>query len=102
TDHVYIPRYNHLAGKKDYAGGWGFQVNFSGYMFPRHAARLVGYGAAYKERVRRMQPGYLMLGAFGKVEARRGNHETEAPQHTDEYGIPIPIVHFRFGENDLA
>src|SRR5256885_16790792 len=21
TDHVYIPRYNHLAGKKDYAGG---------------------------------------------------------------------------------
>ena len=49
-----------------------------------------------------MQPGYLMLGAFGKVEARPENRVTVAPQHTDEYGIPIPIVHFRFGENDLA
>src|SRR5256884_445073 len=52
TDHVYIPRYNHLAQKKDYAGGWGFQVNFSGYMFPQHASRLAGYGGAYKERVK--------------------------------------------------
>ncbi|OLB29138.1 MAG: GMC family oxidoreductase [Acidobacteria bacterium] len=102
TDHVYIPRYNHLAQKKDYAGGWGFQVNFSGYMFPQHASRLAGYGGAYKERIRKMQPGYMMLGAFGKVEARPENCVTVAPHHTDEYGIPIPVVHFRFGENDLA
>ncbi len=27
TDHVYIPQYNQLFGKKDYAGGWGIQVN---------------------------------------------------------------------------
>src|SRR5205823_9480906 len=67
-----------------------------------HALRLAGYGAAYKERIRKMQPGYLMLGAFGKVEARPENHVTVAPDHTDEYGIPIPEVHFRFSENDLA
>ena len=29
TDHVYVPRYNHLFGKTDYVGGWGFQVNYS-------------------------------------------------------------------------
>lgn len=102
TDHVYIPRYNHLAGKKDYAGGWGFQVNFSSYMFPHHALRLHGYGAAYKERVRKMQPGYLMLGAFGKTEARAENRVSVDPHQVDEYGIPIPIVHYRFSENDLA
>lgn len=102
TDHVYIPRYNHLAGKKDYAGGWGIQVNFSGYMFPHHASRLPGYGAAYKERVRKMQPASLMLGPFGKVEARPENHVSVDPTRTDEYGIPIPVVHFRFGENDWA
>jgi choline dehydrogenase-like flavoprotein len=102
TDHVYIPRYNHLSGKKDYAGGWGFQVNYSGYMFPHHAARLDGYGAGYKAQVRRMQPGYLMLGAFGKIEARPENFVSVDPSRVDEYGIPIPMVHFRFGENDFA
>ena len=25
TDHVYVPRYNHLSGKPDYIGGWGFK-----------------------------------------------------------------------------
>jgi len=102
TDHVYIPRYNHLAGKKDYAGGWGFQVNFSSYMFPHQAQRLHGYGAAYKERVRKMQPAFLMLGAFGKVEARPENYVTTQPDKMDEYGIPIPVVRFRFSENDFA
>ena len=102
TDHVYIPRYNHLLGRKDYAGGWGIQVNFSDYMFPHHAQRLRGYGAAYKAKVRSMQPGFMMLGPFGKVEARPENYVTVDPLRTDEYGIPIPVVRFRFGENDLA
>jgi choline dehydrogenase-like flavoprotein len=102
TDHVYIPRYNHLAGKKDYAGGWGIQVNFNGYMFPYHASRVPGYGIAYKDRVRKMQPSYLMLGAFGKVEARPQNYIGVDPNRVDDYGIPIPTVHFRFSENDFA
>jgi len=102
TDHVYIPRYNHLLGRKDYAGGWGIQVNFSDYMFPHHAQRLHGYGAAYKAKVRSMQPGFMMLGPFGKVEARPENCVTVDPLRKDQYGIPIPVVRFRFGENDLA
>lgn len=102
TDHVYIPRYNQLSGKKDYAGGWGFQVNYSSYMFPHQAAHLKGYGAAYKAQVRRMETGFLMLGSFGKVLARPENRVTTNPKFTDEHGIPIPMIHFRFGENDKA
>ncbi|MGH9444645.1 MAG: GMC family oxidoreductase [Terriglobia bacterium] len=102
TDHVYIPRYNQLFGKKDYVGGWGFQVNFGSYMFPQQASRLRGYGAAYKTRVREMETGYSMLGSFGKVVARPENRVTTDPGLSDEYGIPIPIVHFRFSENDWA
>lgn len=102
TDHVYIPRYNQLFGKKDYAGGWGFQVNFSSYMFPHHASRLHGYGKAYKAHVREMQPGYLMIGSFGKVESRPENYISVDPNLKDEDGIPIPVVHFRFSENDAA
>ena len=102
TDHAFIPRYNHLSGKRDYAGGWDIQVNFSSYMFPEQAGRIPGYGADFKARVRRMQTGYLMMGWFGKIVARPENRVTVDPARKDANGIPIAVVHFRFGENDLA
>ena len=100
TDHVYIPRYNQLLGKYDYAGGWGIQVNFSSYMFPHHANLLPGYGGAFKESVRRMQPGYLFLGSFAKVTSGYDNYVTVDSGRLDANGIPIPVVRFRFSEND--
>jgi choline dehydrogenase-like flavoprotein len=104
TDHVYVPRYNQLLDKdkSDCVGGWGIQVNFSGYMFPHHANSLPGYGFAFKERVRRMQPGYLFLGSFAKVASRHENYVTVDPNRLDAHGIPTPVVHFRFSENDRA
>jgi choline dehydrogenase-like flavoprotein len=102
TDHVYVPRYNQLFGKTDYVGGWGFQVNYSSYMFPHQAGRLPGYGADFKQRVRSMQPGYLSFGAFGKVTSDERNYVTVDPTRVDAHGIPMPIVHFRFSENDHA
>ena len=100
TDHVYIPRYNHLSGKPDYAGGWGIQVNFSSYMFPNQAHRLPGYGIGFKERVRKIQPGFLFMGSFGKVLSRPENYVTVDPHRLDVHGLPIPVVHFHFGGND--
>lgn len=49
-----------------------------------------------------MQTGYLMLGSFGKVEARCENYVTVDRTLTDQYGIPAPVLHFRFGQNDFA
>jgi choline dehydrogenase-like flavoprotein len=102
TDHVYVPRYNQLLGKPDYAGGWGFQVNYSSYMFPYQAKRLPGYGAGFKEQVRKLQPGFLSFGTFGKVTSESGNYVTVDPNRVDAHGIPTPVVHFRFSENDQA
>jgi choline dehydrogenase-like flavoprotein len=102
TDHVLIPRYNHLFGKRDCVGGWQIQVNYAGYMFPNQAFYVRGYGAKYKAQVRRMQTGYLFLGAFGKVVSDYRNYVTVDLQQRDAYGIPIPVVHFRFMDNDFA
>ncbi|MGH9395747.1 MAG: GMC family oxidoreductase [Terriglobia bacterium] len=100
TDHVYVPRYNQLFGRHDYAGGWGLQVNYGSYMFPRQALRLPGYGASFKDRVRRMQPGFLMFGSWAKTLSTFGNYVTVDPRQVDNYGIPIPVVRYRFVEND--
>lgn len=102
TDHVYIPRYNQLTGPRAYAGGWGIQVNFASYMYPFQANQIHGYGAAYKQRVRELQPGFLHLGSFGRILARPENYVSVDPRQRDEFGIPIPVVHFRFSENDYA
>ena len=101
TDHVYVPRYNQLFGKTDYIGGWGFQVNYSSYMFPspgNTAGQVMA--SAFKEQVRTMQSGIFML-----LEAGARSHPITAttctpstPAMLDAHGIPTPVVHFRFSE----
>ncbi|HWB99676.1 MAG TPA: GMC family oxidoreductase, partial [Bryobacteraceae bacterium] len=97
-DHVYIPRFR----AKGPENAFGFQVNYAGYMFPRQAKHLPGYGADFKKEVRRMQSGYFMMGGFAKVHARPENRVTVDPNRKDAHGIPIPVVEFRFDDLDLA
>ena len=42
------------------------------------------------------------MAGFGKVIAQRDNRVTVDPGEPDAYGIPIPVIHFRWGANDLA
>ncbi|MBI3694369.1 MAG: GMC family oxidoreductase, partial [Acidobacteria bacterium] len=77
TEHVYIPRFKR--GQRDYAGGFGYQLNYSSYLTPHHARRIPGYGAGFKRRVREMQPGFSMMGGFGKVFADRNNRVSVHP-----------------------
>ncbi len=102
TDHSYIPRFNLNRQKKDYVGGYQYQIQFSSFMFPHHAHHLKGFGRPFKERVRYLQPGFFQMGGFGKVLARRENRVTVDPSQLDTYGIPIPVIHFRFSDNDRA
>jgi len=100
TDHVYIPRYDYRDSHRGYSGGYGIQVNYDSYMFPHHALLMKGYGAEFKRRVRTMQPGFVMLGAFGKSTAAKQNYVSVDKNHVDAHGIPIPVIHFQFVEND--
>jgi choline dehydrogenase-like flavoprotein len=101
TDHAYIPRFNHQRGKRDYVGGWGMQMNYVSWQWPHHAKSIDGFGSAYKKRVRELQPAMSHVGAFGKVEHRAENRVTVDPKKVDKFGVPIPIVQFKWGENDL-
>lgn len=101
TDHAYIPRFNQTRGKRDYAGGWGMQMNYVTWRWPHHAKSVAGFGSDYKKRVRQLQPAMFQIGAWGKVEHRAENRVTVDPKKVDKFGIPIPIVQFKWGENDL-
>jgi choline dehydrogenase-like flavoprotein len=101
-DHTYIPRFNMDRKDKPYAGGFQFQNQFYGFRYPYQAQYLKGFGAEFKKQVRDLQPALFQTGVFGKVIARPDNRVSVDRARTDAYGIPIPVVHFRFGENDLA
>ena len=97
-DHALIPRFETKTPDSTY----DFQINFAGNMFPYQAHSVPGYGSGFKNAVRRMQPGFLMVGGFAKVEARFENFVSVDYERKDEFGIPIPVVRFRFSEQDRA
>ncbi len=100
-DHAYIPRFKPYR-KVDFAGGYGFQVNIRSYMYPFHAREMSGYGAAWKKRVRELQPAHSILAGYGKVIAQRENRVTLHESKKDANGLPVPVVRFRWHDNDWA
>lgn len=101
-DHTYIPRFNMDKKTRSYVGGWQYQNQFVGFRYPYQAQYLKGFGAEFKKQVRSLQPAFFHTSAFGKVLSRPENRVTVDPGRADAYGIPSPVVHFRFGENDIA
>jgi choline dehydrogenase-like flavoprotein len=77
-------------------------MQFKGFMFPHHAYFLKGFGRGFKKEVRELNPALFQMAAFGKVIANPNNRVTVDPNRPDAYGIPIPVIHFRFGENEIA
>ncbi len=102
NDHSYIPRCNIDGKKRDYAGGFHYELQDSTFMFPQHAPYLKGFGTKFKEQVRYLQPGFLYLDCYSKILARPENRVTVDANHKDAYGIPVPVVHFKFCDNDRA
>lgn len=101
-DHTYIPRFNMEKKSRNYVGGFQYQNQFFGFRYPYHAQHLKGFGVEFKKQVRFLQPAFFHTSAFGKVLSRPENRVTVDPKRPDAYGIPAPVVNFRFGENDLA
>lgn len=100
-DHAYIPRFAPYR-KVDYVGGFGFQINVRSYQTPHHAPLVPGFGTGLKNRIRDLHPAHSVLLGYGKVIAQRRNRVTLHPTKRDRNGLPIPVVDFRWHENDLA
>ncbi len=101
-DHTYIPRFNLDKRSRNYVGGFQYQNQFFGFRYPYQAQHLKGFGADFKKQVRSLQPAFFHTSVFGKSLSRPDNRVTVDPNRPDAYGIPAPVVSFRFGENDLA
>jgi choline dehydrogenase-like flavoprotein len=52
--------------------------------------------------VRYLQPGFLAMNGYAKGSLLPENRVTVDPKRPDAYGIPFPVIRFKFCENDAV
>ena len=96
----YLTRFRNLAEKHPkFIRGYGFEGGSGSTMFPR-GTDSHGFGAAFKEEVRKNQGAFVGMGAFGEVLARYENYVDLDPVVKDKWGIPALRFHYKFGDNE--
>jgi len=96
----YLTRFRNLSERHPkFIRGYGFEGNSGCSMFPK-GTDIPGFGASFKEEVRKNQGSYVGMGGFGEVLARYENYVDLDPQVKDKWGVPVLRFHYRFGENE--
>jgi choline dehydrogenase-like flavoprotein len=102
--HIYMPRFNHRQGHtRDYLRGFGAQFwNTGSNSFGAHAGsnHLPGFGAALKTAIKRRHPAWFEIHPFGEVLPYAHNRVTVDESRKDRYGVPVPKIEYRIGDNE--
>ena len=94
----YIPRYRNVTEEASgYVRGFGYQGSAMRGGWSAHRA---GIGTAFKAENRTPGPWWLQFGAFGEVLPNEDNRVTLHPSRKDQWGVPVPILDARMGENE--
>jgi choline dehydrogenase-like flavoprotein len=103
-EHIYMPRFNHLPGRgRDYLRGFGAQFwNTGASIYGAHAGseQVPGFGAALKSGIKRRHPAWFEVHPFGEVLPYAHNRITVDSTRVDRYGVPLPRIDYRIGENE--
>jgi choline dehydrogenase-like flavoprotein len=100
---IYIPRFRNLTDKSpNFIRGYGFEGGGGSDEFPGFARKLPGFGAKFKEDIRKNRAAVISIGSFGEVLARPENYVEIDPQVKDAWGIPVLRFHIEWGPNELA
>lgn len=97
----YMPRYVNLDGEgSDFLRGYGFQGGVNRGTTWRSATTRPGFGADFKHSLREQGPWRMRLVAFGECLPNPENRVEIDPDVVDKWGVPVPRIHMRFGENE--
>jgi len=100
---IYIPRFRNLKEKrKDFVRGYGFEGGGGSSEFPGFANKIPGFGAHFKEEVKKYYATVVSIGSFGEVVPRAENRVEIDPVVRDAWGIPVLKFEVQWGPNELA
>ena len=96
----YIPRYrNYPDYDQDYKRGFAFQV-YTGR--GTWTGNRQGVGEPFKKSNREPGPWTVYLDAYGEVLPDPNNRMTLSKTQKDKWGIPLPVIDARMGDNEWA
>lgn len=96
----YLARFRNLTEKNpNFIRGYGFEGSGGCQMFPE-GTNIPGFGAGFKEEIRKNQGSYISMGGFGEVLARYENYVDLDPVIKDKWGVPALRFHYKFGDNE--
>ena len=100
---IYIPRFRNLSDKSpSFIRGYGFEGGGGSSEFPGFAQKIPGFGATFKEDVKKNRAAVISIGSFGEVLARPENRVEIDPSVKDTWGIPVLKFDIEWGPNELA
>ena len=103
-EHIYMPRFNHRPGRgRDYLRGFGAQFwNTGASAAGAHygSNRIPGFGVELKTAIKRRHPAWFEIHPFGEVLPYAHNRVTVDDSRRDRYGVPLPKIDYRIGENE--
>jgi len=96
----YIPRYrNYPNYDQDYKRGFAFQV-YTGR--GSWTGNRLGVGEQFKKSNRAPGPWSIYLDAYGEVLPNPNNRVILSKTRKDKWGIPLPVMDARMGDNEWA
>jgi choline dehydrogenase-like flavoprotein len=99
---VYVPRFRNVKDEHpDFLRGYGFQ-GAAGRAGWNRGVSMPGFGADFKEALRRPGPWQMTLSGFGECLPRRSNYVEIDPALKDKWGVPVLRIHCAWSDNERA
>jgi choline dehydrogenase-like flavoprotein len=99
---IYIPRFRNVKTKqKEFMRGYGYQGGGSREGWGR-GAYMTGFGADFKNALKKPGPWRMSIGGFGECLANHDNYVEIQKDKVDAWGIPTLKINCAWGENERA
>ncbi|MEO6966171.1 MAG: GMC family oxidoreductase, partial [Acidobacteriaceae bacterium] len=100
---IYIPKFRNLKEQsKDFVRGYGYEGGGGSGEFPGFAKKIPGFGAGFKDEIKKYYATRIGIGSFGEVIPRADNYVSIDPVVRDAWGIPVLKFDITWGPNELA
>ena len=102
---IYIPRFRNLKGRDDdadFSRGYGYQGGAFRLGWDSMASKIPGFGADYKQALRKPGPWMMYIVGFGECLPYKDNRMVLDHSNRDRFGIPQVKFHFDWGQNEQS
>jgi choline dehydrogenase-like flavoprotein len=99
----WMPRWQNLKNphEEKFIRGYSLYPDGGCWEFPSYFDQIEGFGSSFKREMKRRYPSPVTFTLQAPTLPSPSNYVELDPQVKDSFGIPVPRIHFQWGENEL-